>query len=169
MPRLRASRPSVERVRELFDYRPDTGDILWRVTRGTRKAGARAGNLKADGYRRIRFDGNSWPEHRLAWLHFYGEWPAEYLDHRDLNRSNNKIDNLRECSHSLNTHNRAKFQSNTSGFKCVEKRKGRDRWVAGFFHNGRRVNLGTFASPQEAHKAYCEKIRASVGDFARID
>jgi hypothetical protein len=88
---------TVERIRELFDFDPESGTFVRRVRVANQKAGTRIkGAPLRTGYLVIRVDGAAYVAHRLAWLHHYGEWPKEGSDlrHVDGNRSNNAIANL---------------------------------------------------------------------------
>ena len=98
--------PSIERVRELFSYDPETGIITWAKRRFGVKLGSEAGT-EHKGYKRVKVDSKLIMAHRLAWAIHYGEWPPEELDHVNRIRSDNRISNLREASHSDNMVNRA--------------------------------------------------------------
>src|SRR5579863_2482235 len=96
-----------ERLKELLHYDPDTGLFTRLVTVaafGAQK-GKIAGNVdKKFGYCLIRIDGRGYLAHRLAFLYMTDSIPEE-VDHRDLNRSNNKWINLRAARHVDNMRN----------------------------------------------------------------
>jgi hypothetical protein len=114
---------TAQRLRELLDYDLNTGVFTWRVTRkGHRKAGDAAGYLRKDRYVIIGLDNATFLGHRLAWLHVYGEWPREHLDHIDGNPTNNRIENLRDVSPTVNGQNRKRVHRNTvTGFLGVDQ------------------------------------------------
>jgi hypothetical protein len=87
---------TVERLREVLDYEPDTGVFRWKKVplRSPVKVGDIAGGASGEGYKYINVDMISVPAQRIAWLYYYGEWPSEQVGHRDGNRSNNAISNL---------------------------------------------------------------------------
>jgi hypothetical protein len=93
-------------------------------------------------------------------------WDARCVDHRDGNGLNNRRDNLRICSTSLNNANSIR-QRPTSGFKGVVKRCR--RWRAYIGRTSNRVLLGSFPSPIEAALAYDEAARLRWGEFARFN
>ena len=97
---------TAERLRELLDYNPLTGQFSWRPLRprGIQKAGTK----DARGYWRICVDGVIYQAHRLAWLHVHGHWPIYEIDHRDRDPSNNRIANLRDVPKLLNARNKAR-------------------------------------------------------------
>ena len=45
------------------------------------------------------------------------------IDHKDINRLNNNIENLRACSHAENSRNMKIRKNNTSGYKNIRKTK----------------------------------------------
>ena len=89
-------RLTAERLRELLSYSPETGLFYWRVSKGSVAAGTQAGNPGVRGYIVIRIDGVPHYAHRLAWLHVHGEHPTGEIDHRNNNRADNSISNLRQ-------------------------------------------------------------------------
>lgn len=154
----------LERLRELLHYDPNTGIFRWRLRRkGQAVAGSIAGCLDSDGYRQIGLDGRRFRAARLAWFYVHGVWPPEDIDHKDLIKDHDWIENLRPASRSLNTANKKIYRNNISGFKGVFRRQG--RWQASIF-NKKPYYLGMFDTPEEAHQAYCAKARELFGEFA---
>lgn len=148
---------SVDRMRQLFSYNPETGIVANRITRGNARAGEQAGTLRADGYRRISVDGIHVRAHNLAWALHHGRWPVEILDHINLVKSDDRLVNLREATYSLNNHNRI-FGQNKTGFPGVSKVQR--HFEARIWENGKSRRLGSFQTPQAAHAAYsAEKSR----------
>lgn len=92
--------------------------------RWTKKSGYKinigdaAGSLGEEGYYRTRFDKKLYFNHRIVFFLHHGYCP-DYIDHIDGNRSNNKIENLRECSKKENAYNSKLSKKNTSGHKGV--------------------------------------------------
>jgi hypothetical protein len=155
---------TADRLREVLDYDPGTGIFVAKVKRRGRCAsGAEAGRI-ALGYRRITVDRRDYPAHRLAWLYVHGEWPQGPLDHVNRKRDDNRIANLRLATDSQNKANRPAQANSTSGIKGVYKRYR--RWTAQICVQGRRLNLGTFATAGEAEAAYQAAAREHYGKFA---
>lgn len=151
------------RVREILSYNCDTGIFTRKVRLAQRhRVGDRADVLitssSAAGYYRVSFDAKRFYAHRVAWLYVYGQWPVGEIDHINGNKSDNRIENLREANHSVNMQNvLAPRRHNKSGFLGVSKHK--NKWRAGVMLNGKRHHVGSYDSPEDAHEAYLEAKR----------
>jgi hypothetical protein len=146
-----------KRLRELLSYDPETGVMLWRVSRGKAKAGQIAGN-PTRGYLQLMVDGHATFVHRFIWLYVHGKWPDGNIDHIDGDRSNNRLVNLRDVSQAINIQNERKPRSNNkSGFLGVSANRG--LWKAEISITGKTKFLGRFKTPEEAHQVYVEHKR----------
>jgi hypothetical protein len=67
------------------------------------------------------------------------------------------------CNRSQNIANAGMRPNNTSGFKGVTRHEG--KWQAAITYDYKRHYLGTFSTPEAAHKAYCRAGRTLFGDF----
>ena len=143
---------SAELVRYLLDYDPLTGILHWKNPTMKRvKKGDIAGNV--DGGRlRIGIYNRNFHASNIAWLHFYGEWPKFELDHRNRDPLDNSITNLRDVTGAVNCWNKGKKNTNTSGFKGVNKHP--DGWHARIAANGVRYHLGAYSTAELASGAY---------------
>ena len=141
-------------ARESFAYCAATGRITRRVTRGGQMAGAIVGTARTDGYQATKLAGKEILCHRLAWLIVHGDLPSGELDHINGNRSDNRIDNLRCASRSMNNQNRrTAFKSNRLGVLGVTQTK-RGTFIARIRVNGKGIHLGVFPTAAEASQAY---------------
>lgn len=147
---------TAERVRELFDYDPETGELRWKVARRDSWQGRAAGTLKNNGYRYVKIDRRAYRAHRLVWLHWYGVWPEDQIDHTNGNRQDNRLSNLRSAAQSENQQNQRRASSNnrSTGLLGVSRPSGRSKYQAWIMAQGRNRYLGTFGTPEEAHAAY---------------
>lgn len=159
---------TAERARELLSYDPESGVLSWRVSRGCVKAGAPAIGLMGDGYISLGIDGHSFLAHRVIYLMVTGNHPADQIDHRDLDRTNNRWANLRPATFSNNMVNKGIFPTNTSGFKGVDWYPKYQKWRARVSKDGKLIFLGYFDSALAAYEKYCEAARAYHGEFARV-
>lgn len=145
---------SHSRLLQLFLYDPLSGIFTRRVTTGSRsKAGDVAGSVNNRGYLRISIDGKHYACHILAWFYVNGEWPKSELDHDDRVKTNNRIGNLVESTHSQNMQNVGIRKDNTSGFRGVHFDSGVKKYRTSAMVDGSRVSLGCFDSAESAHKA----------------
>jgi HNH endonuclease len=138
---------SVEELRKRLDYDPETGVLRWR--KGCRIAGT----IKRTGYREIWFLSGGVRHylraHRVAWALQVGAWPPDEIDHRDGNRDNNRLANLRSATRGENAQNlvlRPRRHAPMVGASKTPEGRWRS-WM-------NRRYLGTFGSAEEAHQAY---------------
>jgi hypothetical protein len=131
-------------------------------------AGKVTGYIRHNGYKVINLEGREYTCSRLAWFYIYKKWPTLEIDHINCDKLDNRISNLREASRSENAINKTTQSNNTTGYKGVWKRKNLNSWVAEIGKDGKRIKLGSFASPQEAHQAYLRASKELHGKFAKI-
>ena len=175
--------PTIEQIRQVLAYNPDTGDMTWlsrdaSLFEGAKRspvimakiwnatwAGKPALANIALGYRRGAVFGINFQAHRVAWAIFHGEWPKGEIDHIDGDRSNNRISNLRDTSRAENGRNLRMRSSNTSGYVGVTKEHGCKSWRAQVVLNGQCFYVGAFPTPEEAAIARdsFERNHGSVG------
>jgi len=120
-----------------------------------------------NGYRKV----DLWQEgrrfrcfvHRLVFAAFRGDPGDRLVDHRDRQRDNNRLDNLRCATFSQNRANSA----GRAQFRGVCRLRG--RWAAFGARERATVYLGTFPTAEEAAAAYDRHARATYGEFARLN
>lgn len=155
------------RLLELLDYSPDTGVFTRKIGSRNRRAGSVAGS-NSHGYREIKLDRKKYLAHRLAWFYVHGSWPKCLIDHIDMDRSNNRISNLREATHSTNKANRPRPANNKSGIKGVSFYKPTQKWQASICRQYKQTHLGFFESKESAAEAYRAAAGRLFGEFARV-
>jgi hypothetical protein len=157
-----------DELMRLFSYDPIHGVFVWRQTRaGGNNAGfikARPGEIAGridatTGYVRIRTHGRTIYAHRLAWLFVHGVWPSLHIDHINGRKADNRIENLRDVSRSVNLQNRhgPSKKNRSTGVLGVSLRNG--RFVASIRIGGKTTNLGRFDTAEAAHAAYLSAKR----------
>ncbi len=162
--------PSIERLRELIDYDPSTGSLTWKPAavrpRGTgrnRVAGASATYKQQHGYLKVYIDRRAYPAHRVAFALANGREPVAEIDHIDGNPANNAGTNLREATRQQNCRN-------VSGWGRYGKgvAKNQNRFQARIHVNRRFMNLGSFATPEEARAAYAAASVRYFPEFGTV-
>ena len=149
-----------DRLRELLDYDSETGVFSQRISyqgKGARwKSGRVSGSIsKQSGYLTLRLDGKNYQAHRCAWMHVTGTWPTAEIDHRDGDRLNNRMSNLRDVSRQNNAQNIQRVRSDSStGVKGVQLDRRNGRPCAQIRTAGKDVFLGSFDTVEQASEAY---------------
>ena len=120
------------------------------------------------GYKRLYLSGRKMYEHRAIFLMHHGFLPR-YIDHIDMNRANNLICNLRECTKAQNAMNQKGRSDRFSRYKGVCWYKRDKKWHAQICVNGKRKHLGFYKSEIEAALVYNKAALSAFGEFAYIN
>ena len=153
-----------ENLRNTLRYEPETGNFMWLVDAGGKKAGDIAGTNR-NGYRCIAIDGKKYAAHRLAWLYMTGSLPSQTIDHKNRNCSDNRWENLRLADRQQQMFNRSVRKDCRSGLKGAQLSYG-GKWCARISYCGKKLYLGLFDTPEAAHEAYKAKAAEFFGEFA---
>jgi len=145
--------------------RVDNGKVIWKVSRGSMKAGQVAGRYNPRGYLVVMYKECGILAHRLVWLLTYGDWPAGMLDHANGVHDDNRIENLRIATPAQNAANAKTPCHNTSGAKGVLPAKN-GKWMARIKDHKKLRHLGTFATFEDAKAAYVRAAKEIFGEFA---
>lgn len=113
---------SIEALRSLLRYDPETGHFWWLQASPKRDMSKPAGFGNGRGYLLIRIGIHRYLAHRLAWFFVYGQWPQE-LDHINRDRSDNRLCNLRTATRSENMTNSSGWAESTLGVKNVSRHR----------------------------------------------
>lgn len=160
---------TIKTLSEYLDYDATTGQLFWKHVPGKRGEliGQQAGSIQKNGYRLICFQNKKYQAHKVVWYFEHGVYPDQ-LDHKDIDRDNNHISNLRLCTRQQNNGNQKLACHNTTGFKGI--RKGyKDHYTASISQHGKAVHLGTFDTPEKAAQAYDEAALSFFGSFAKTN
>ncbi len=144
---------TLERLKQLFEYDPETGEFTRLVDRVSVKAGQLAGSLTAYGYLSIRIDKKPYFSHRLAWLYMTGSFPDGQIDHLNGVRTDNRWANLRDVSHLENHRNMGLSRRNKSGVVGVSWDSSRSLWQSAITVKGVAKSLGRYQSFDDAVEA----------------
>lgn len=155
-------------LRERISYDPLTGIFTWLPSNhpgwSHSLEGKIAGRITSKGYVQITLYGRTYVAHVLAWLWMTGEWPNIQVDHRNLNRQDNRWDNLRLATNGQNRSNSRTVRA----MKGVYKNVGGSRYYAAIRHDKVLHRLGSFATAAEAKVAYDAAAVKFHGEFARL-
>ena len=151
---------TAKRLREVLNYNSETGVFTAKIHAARRRRGEIAGCRKRPSWW-ISVDGTRYQAHRLAWLYVYGKWPLNEIDHINGNKVDNRINNLRDVTKSINLHNKKAANSqNKLGLRGVSPYE--KNYLATVNVNNKRIYSKSFKTPEEAHAAYL-KIKQENG------
>lgn len=92
--------------------------------------------------------------------------PDKTVDHKNLNRADNRKKNLRVCERAENDRNRGVYATNTSGITGVHYDCKRAKWVASITYNSKRVFIGRYEYKEDAIMARLTKEVELFKEFA---
>lgn len=156
---------TVERLKELFDYNPDTGELTRKFSSKGYKAGRKITRKNEHGYLVTTIDGKTYRVHHLVWL-WFNECHVKLLDHINRVKDDNRIENLREC---VTYQNSGNCVARTHKYKGVTYDKRNRKWRAQIGVQYRNVPLGRFITIEEAALAYNEAALSYFGEFAVLN
>lgn len=104
--------------------------------------------------------------HRVIYELEHGELPEFNVDHKNRNKLDNRVENLRAATHGQNNAN-ATRKTNSCKYKGVYKNY--DKYVAQITINDKVTHLGRFNTPEEAALAYNEAALLHYGEFAVLN
>lgn len=155
----------IDEMKERLNYDPNTGVITWRESKSNYvKNGTECGTLKPSGYLVINFSKQLYRAHRVAWVMHYGKNPSTFLDHVNQDKTDNRIENLREASSSQNKCNITRRSDNKSGYRGISWDRFRNKWKVEVQIQGKSVRK-RIADFDEAVGWVKQKQAELHGDF----
>lgn len=146
--------PSRKELHELFEYRD--GRLYWKKARSGVRKGSAAGSPGHNGYIRVRIHRTLYAVHRVIWVMHHGEIPEGMtVDHRDLDKRDNRIENLRLVSHRENSiaGTARRRSNNRTGVIGVSFNRRAGRYHAHIRIEGKHLHLGSFLTLDAAAAA----------------
>jgi hypothetical protein len=142
---------------QLFEYKRERGVLVWKShwdkSTSSRLVGTVAGTFDEYGYRVVRLKRRGYKIHQIIWFLETGFWSKE-IDHKDGQRANNHIENLREVDRRGNAQNRKRHRSG----RLVGATKRKGGWESRISIDGQLRCLGTFRTELEAHRRYFQEL-----------
>jgi HNH endonuclease/AP2 domain len=90
------------------------------------------------------------------------------IDHWDNDGLCNCRKNLRICTRSQNNQNARKRVDSTHDYKGIYK-TWNNKFAARLWHNGLKIHIGTYDTPEAAARAYDKKAKELFGEFANLN
>ena len=119
-------------------------------------------STNGDGYKTGSLLGHPVVAHRIIFALKHNYWP-EFVDHISGNRTDNRIENLREATRQINGRNAKKPVHNTSGCVGVSWNNRDKRWTAYITVDRKRKSLGNFVDKNSA--IFCRKHHEQIFGF----
>lgn len=145
--------PSGKLLQEHYDicheyliYYPYTGELIWKLTEKSAYNYGPRNNYRYPNTTIPRTTCN--PSHRIIWLMMTNKIP-NVIDHIDRNGWNNKWNNLRDVTYSINNRNMKLSSRNTSGVKGV-RRWDLWTWRADIYDTEGKMIQKYFSTKEEA-------------------
>lgn len=144
----------------IYEYHPASGELRHKIDTVKGTKGYLATYPHSQGYLSVVIGGKEYLAHRIIWFMQTGYWPDQ-VDHIDHDRSNNRLDNLREVSSRLNQLNMSQKKSNTSGVTGVRVLSS-GKYHAYIMVNRKQIALGSYDDIDDA-KAARQAAEAKYG------
>lgn len=123
----------------IFDF--EKGKAYWKKRPFYRvRVGDEVGNPKENHYLRFTLKGRDYYLHRVMFFMFHNTDIKGEIDHKNGNRQDNRITNLRDILKSENLKNCSLHKKNKSGQSGVDFNRG--AWRSRIAVNGKNIHLG---------------------------
>lgn len=151
--------PDFKYLNECFSYEKSRGVLIWknrplehfdssskRNRINSRTSGKIAGCFcTKNKYILVGLDSNFYRAHRLIWKICTGFDPTGEIDHINGDRSDNRIDNLRDVSSSENHRNKSIRIGRKIKIMGVYFCEKSNKWYSQIYENGKNIHLGRFS------------------------
>ena len=131
-----------------------------------REAGIRTIHY-SNGYAHVNYQGSGMRLHSLLMLLLGHDLKGMEVDHKNRNKLDNRISNLRISTRAQNMGNIGARKKNSHGFKGIYFHRGIQRWAANI--GSPTKYLGSFKTKNEAAAAYNAAAKKYFGKFAKLN
>jgi hypothetical protein len=140
-------------LKEIFELRDG---VLYRD-------GEIAGDLTPKGYWRVQIGDHKYFRAKIVWCMVHGNWPKE-VDHRNRQRSDDRIENLREATHSQNIAHQPPRKRTTGLPNGVYRH--RNKYRVRMRIGGKMTCFPVVDTPEEAHEIYKAQHLQNYKEFS---
>lgn len=153
-------------LHKLFYY--DGANLRWLAPTSNRVKKYRLVGTISAGYLSTSIYNKSYQVHRIIWELHNGPIPDGFVvDHKDGNKLNNKLGNLRLCTQAENVLNCAASKNSKTKIKGVFFDKSRGKYKTQISVKGKLYFLGRFRKLEDAESAYRKAQIKLHGEFRR--
>lgn len=143
-----------EELKRILEY--NNGKLILKVNLNTRKRiGDSIGYKLNTGYFIARLYGKKYLIHRLVWIYHNGYFPEHFIDHKNRDRSDNRIENLREVTKWCNSKNCKIRSDNLTGitgvsYRVFDRVSIIPKYNVSIQNNNKQIFIGSFIDFSEA-------------------
>lgn len=157
---------TLERLNEILELDTESYQFVNKIDRGRYKKGDLSG-YALGGYTYITIGRKAYPAHKLIWWLFNNSYPTCDIDHIDMDRRNNNINNLRTATRSQNMMNIRPHRDGASGIKNVSFRSDTNKWGVRVSVDGKYKSFGSYDNKELAELVAEEARNKYHGEYAR--
>ena len=145
----------------------EEGKLFWKNRSSSYKYlnGKQAGHFNKDGYNVVSVKCRYIYAHRIVFFMHYRYWPEE-VDHKNRDRSDNRIENLRPCTISQNRRNSGLRTDATPYGKNIGWNRLLSKYFVRLFKDGKYIYCGSFQDLELAQLVASEAREKYYGEWA---
>ena len=155
-----------EQFNEAFEYRD--GKLFWKINTNKSKKfiGKEAGCKSSGAYGVVNLDGNAYSVHKVIFTMHHGYMPV-VVDHINLTKTDNSIENLRAADHHTNNYNKSVQKNNKLGMKNICWHSQNKKWLVQLTQKGKKI-VSFMTDDLELAQLVAHEARDKYhGEFAR--